>query len=82
MIWVFVIVCILIWLALIFLDNDDDRGFYNFLIFVFALFALMIGSLISEEIGIRSNKPIKPSIKIECTDGKCDTTYIYKNVKK
>ena len=82
MIWVFVIVCIFIWLALILLDNDDDRGFYNFLIFVFALFILIIGSSIGEEIGVRSDKPIKPSIEIVCTDGKCDTTYIYKNIKK
>jgi hypothetical protein len=78
MIWVFIIVCLLIWLALNVLERDDDKGFYNFLILTMTAFGIIIGLLLGEEIGVRTDKPIKPSIVVECKDGKCDTTYIYR----
>lgn len=78
MIWVFIIVLLFVWLTLNVLDLDDDKGFYNFLILIIAAFGLIIGLLLGEKIGVRSNKPIKPSIEVQCKDGRCDTTYIYK----
>ena len=77
MIWVFIIICLLIFLALNVLERDDDKGFYNFLILILTAFGLIIGLVLGEEIGVRTNKPIKPSIEVECKDSKCDTTYIY-----
>jgi hypothetical protein len=44
--------------------------------------SVLIGLLVGEEIGERSNKPIKPSIEVKCKDGKCDTIYIYKGGNK
>ena len=82
MIWVFIIVCLLILLAVNFLDRDNDRAFYNFLIVSMTAFGLLIGLLLGEEIGVRTDKPIKPSIVVECKDGKCDTTYIYRGAKQ
>lgn len=43
--------------------------------------AMLLGISLMELDGIISKKPIKPTLKIECTDDKCDTIYIYK-VKK
>ena len=39
--------------------------------------SLIIGMLLGMEAYRTSKQPIKPSIRIECVDGKCDTTYIY-----
>jgi hypothetical protein len=42
-----------------------------------AISSLILGMLLGMEATRTSKQPIKPSIKIECVDGKCDTTYIY-----
>ena len=78
MIWVFIITCIIIWIALNFFELFDDKSFFNSLILAFMSLSVLIGLLVGEEIGERSNKPIKPSIEVKCKDGKCDTIYIYK----
>lgn len=39
--------------------------------------SLIIGMLLGMEATRTVKQPIKPSIRIECVDGKCDTTYIY-----
>jgi hypothetical protein len=78
MIWVFIITCIIIWIALNFFELFDDKGFFNVLILAFMSLSVLIGLLVGKEIGERSNKPIKPSIEVKCKDGKCDTIYIYK----
>jgi hypothetical protein len=78
MIWVFIITCIIIWIALNFFELFDDKGFFNSLILAFMSLSVLIGLLVGKEIGERSNKPIKPSIEVKCKDGKCDTIYIYK----
>lgn len=39
--------------------------------------SLILGMLLGMEATRTSKQPIKPSIRIECVDGKCDTTYIY-----
>jgi hypothetical protein len=77
-IWVFIFVCIIIWIALNFFEWFNDKGSFNFLILAFMSLSVLIGLLVGEEIGERSNKPIKPSIEVKCKDGKCDTIYIYK----
>jgi hypothetical protein len=42
-----------------------------------AISSLILGMLLGMEATRTSKQPIKPSIKIECVDGKCDTMYIY-----
>jgi hypothetical protein len=58
--------------------NEDD---HHYLISVglatLAISSLILGMLLGMEAYRTSKQPIKPSIKIECVDGKCDTTYIY-----
>ena len=39
--------------------------------------SLLLGMLLGMEATHSVKQPIKPSIRIECVDGKCDTTYIY-----
>ena len=39
--------------------------------------SIILGMLLGMEATRTSKHPIKPSIRIECVDGKCDTTYIY-----
>ena len=39
--------------------------------------SIILGMLLGMEATRTSKQPIKPSIRIECVDGKCDTTYIY-----
>lgn len=39
--------------------------------------SLILGMLLGMEATRTSKQLIKPSIRIECVDGKCDTTYIY-----
>ena len=39
--------------------------------------SIILGMLLGMEAYHTSKQPIKPSIRIECVDGKCDTTYIY-----
>lgn len=39
--------------------------------------SLILGMLLGMEDTRTSKQPIKPSIRIEWVDGKCDTTYIY-----
>ncbi len=57
-------------------DKEDDR-----LIAVGLLAStgasLLLGMLLGMEATRTSKQPIKPSIRVECVDGKCDTTYIY-----
>ena len=78
MIWLLIFLVVIIWIALTLIDRDDDNGFFTFLMSVLVLFCMAIGVMLQENVGVCSNKPIKPSVKIECTDGKCDTTYTYK----
>jgi len=39
--------------------------------------SLLLGMLLGMEATRTVKQEIKPSIHIECVDGKCDTTYIY-----
>ncbi len=60
-------------------DKDRDQiGLFLFILTIITIIGMVIGSDIQLEIGTQSKKQIKPTIKVECTDGKCDTTYIYK----
>jgi len=60
-------------------DGDRDQiGLFLFMLVIITIIGMVIGSDIQLGVGINSKKPIKPTIKVECTDGKCDTTYIYK----
>jgi len=60
-------------------DEDDD----GLNMFIVGLVLLVLASLgIGLELGLEAdkivNKKIKPQVKIECVDEKCDTMYIYK----
>jgi disulfide bond formation protein DsbB len=78
MIWVLVILLVIVLFGLHFVDNQDQKDLFSFLVFLLMFLSLLMGAYLAEENGVRSNKPIKPSIVVECKDGKCDTTYIYK----
>ena len=82
MIWVLVIACAIVLFGLHFLDNQDQKDLFTFLLLLLMFLSFMMGVLAVEENGITSDKPIKPSIEVECKDGKCDTTYIYKGSNK
>jgi multisubunit Na+/H+ antiporter MnhB subunit len=60
-------------------DKDKEMiGLFLFMLAIITIIGMVIGSDIQLETGTYSKKPIKPIIKVECTNGKCDTTYIYK----
>ena len=67
-------------------NNDDNDGSNMFITGLIILTASMLG--LGVEFGLRTDQTVKhkiePTIKIECVDNKCDTTYIYKfnKVKK
>ena len=60
--------------------DDDDDGITMFITGLIILTASMLG--LGVELGLQAeqqvNKKIEPQVKIECVDGKCDTTYVYK----
>jgi hypothetical protein len=66
--------------------DDYDDGSNMFITGLIILTASMLG--LGVEFGLQVNQTVKhkiePTIKIECVDNKCDTTYIYKfnEVKK
>ncbi len=56
--------------------NEDDR-LISVGLATTVIASLLLGMLLGMEATRTSKQPIKPSIKIECVDGKCDTMYIY-----
>ena len=85
MMWILGVLAAVILLGLNKIDNDerDERSdLFHLLLFALMAVSVVAGMLGIKQAGVKSDKPIKPSIEIVCKDGKCDTTYIYKNVKK
>jgi hypothetical protein len=77
----FILIALFFILITVLYIHDEDRdqiGLFLFMLAVITIIGMVIGSDIQLGIGTQSKKPIKPTIKVECTDGKCDTTYIYK----
>lgn len=77
MIWLIGIACIIVLVGVLAVDNKKEKDFFSFLVSVLMFLCFLLGVLMVDEVGIKSDKPLTPSIKIECKDGKCDTTYIY-----
>ena len=77
----FILIALFFILIAVLYIHDEDRemiGLFLFMLAVITIIGMVIGSDIQLEIGTQSKKPIKPTIKVECINGKCDTTYIYK----
>ena len=80
MIWLLGIVCIIVLVGVLSVDNKKQKDLFSFLVSVLMFLCFLLGVLMVDEVGIKSDKPLTPSVKIECKDGKCDTTYVYKEV--
>ena len=78
MIWVLIIACVIVLFGVLFVDNEEQEYLFSFLVALLASLFFSLGVLTVYELGIKSDKPLTPSVEVECTDGKCDTTYIYK----
>lgn len=78
MIWVLIIACVIVLFGVLFVDNEEQEYLFSFLVALLASLFFSLGVLTVYELGIKSDKPLTPSVEIECKDGKCDTTYIYK----
>lgn len=69
-------------IVIIMIIVDADEGALSF---VSSFFIIMLGILSCviianrDDTKIESTQPLKPELKIECIDTKCDTSYIYKN---
>ena len=55
----------------------EDISIVSAAVFLFGL-GLVLGLILVQVSGIKSNKPIKPEIQIICKGLECDTTYTYK----
>lgn len=77
MIWLIGIACITVLVGVLSVDNKKEKNFFSFLVSVLMFLCFLLGVLMVEEVGIESDKTLTPSVKIECKDGKYDTTYIY-----
>jgi hypothetical protein len=44
--------------------------------------SIALGSIKGEKVDRKVKQPIKPIVHVECENGKCDTTYIYKFEEK
>ena len=73
-----IILCSILGLSLNVIDQEKDRGFFNFVLFMTILSSMLVGTEMQLSEGLKSKKPMKPTIKVECINNKCDTTYIYK----
>ena len=83
MIWLIGIACITVLVGVLSVDNKKEKNFFSFLVSVLMFLCFLLGVLmVVNELGIKSDKPLTTSVKIECKDGKCDTTYIYKGGNK
>lgn len=82
MIWLIGIACIIILVEVLAVDNKKEKDFFSFLVSVLMFLCFLLGVLMVDEVGIKSDKPLTTSVKIECKDGKCDTTYLYKGGNK
>jgi uncharacterized membrane protein YeiB len=65
--------------SLILSDKDDSKtkSFLGVVILIICTFTGGFFSVLRIH-EFEYKKPIKPTIKVKCIDGKCDTTYIYK----
>ena len=78
MIWLLGIACIIVLIGVLSVDNKKQKDLFSFLVSLLMTLCFLLGVLtVVDEVGIKSDKPLTPSVKIECKDGKCDTTYIY-----
>jgi hypothetical protein len=82
-----VILAIITLIGIFLVYVEDVKGVpQNLPIFVFCFvtytlcIAFIFCGLMIEESPYK--KPLVPKVKIECIDGKCDTTYIYKTINK
>jgi hypothetical protein len=64
--------------SLIMSDKDDSKtkSFLGVVVLIISFIGGFFSVLRVYEFELK--KPIKPTIKVKCIDGKCDTTYIYK----
>ena len=77
MTWLLGIVCIIVLVGVLSVDNKQQKDLFSFLVSLLMTLFFLLGVLMVDEVGIKSDKPLTPFIKIECKDSKCDTTYIY-----
>lgn len=70
-----VIICLA---AIIFFEDVLDNPTKNSLAILLMVSSIGLGVKLERTSGVSGNKPINPKIRIECVDGQCDTTYIYK----
>jgi len=78
MIWLIGIVCIIVLVGVLSVDNKKQKDLFSFLVSLLMTLCFLLGVFtVVDEVGIKSDKLLTPSVKIECKDGKCDTTYIY-----
>ena len=67
------------------IDANEPPKNLPIFVFCFVTYTLCIAFIFCT-LGIEEEKPYKkplvPKVKIECIDGKCDTTYIYKKINK
>lgn len=82
MIWLLIIASIIVLFGVLSVDNEKQEYLFSFLVSFLASLFFLIGVLTVYEAGIKSDKPLTPSVEIECKDGKCDTIYIYKESNK
>lgn len=83
MTWLLGIACIIVLVGVLSVDNKKQKDLFSLLVSLLTTLCFLLGVLtVVDEVGIKSDKPLTPSVKIECKDGKCDTTYIYKGGNK
>lgn len=75
---IFIVLVILCLVYILFIHDWNLEGKPFYFMFMVVLLSVAIGV----ELGIRDTKtykkPLKPTkIKVECINGKCDTSYVY-----
>ena len=71
----FIIILAFISITILFYLKDDD-GLGIIFPLIVCFFIIVLGILILGQ-SVESKKPITPDLVIECTNGTCDTTYVY-----
>lgn len=62
-------------LALLYFD-PEFKDLIVYLLMVIVIFSMGIGFNLNDTYTVK--KPLVPSLEIKCTNGKCDTSYVYK----
>ena len=57
----------------------DFKGLVAYLLLVIILISMAIGFDLNDT--YTTKKPMTPSLEIRCSNGKCDTSYVYKIIK-